>query len=324
MKRRAFIAVVGGAVAWPLTVGAQQTTNPVIGFLNGASPKGYATYLASFQQGLKETGYSEGDNVAIEYRWAEGQYDRLPGLAADLVRRHVAVIVANSTAAPAAVAATKTIPIVFLSGLDPIRAGLVANLNHPGANVTGVSLFSNDLAAKHLGLLRELAPAATSIALLVNPSNPAAPFYVSDTQRAAQTIGRHIHVVNASTPLEIDAGFATLPQLGAGALVIVADTFFIDHRDQIVALAARYNIPALYPFPSFATAGGLMSYGTSLTDLYRQVGVYTGKVLKGAKPADLPVLQPTKFELVINLKTAKALGLELSPNLLAQADEVIE
>jgi putative ABC transport system substrate-binding protein len=324
MNRRAFIAIVSAAVVWSLSAQAQQTEKPVIGFLNGASPSGYAPYVAGFLLGLKEVGYSEGENVTIEYRWAEGNYERLPELAADLVRRQVTVIVANTTAAPSAIAATRTIPIVFSSGPDPIRLGFVTNLNHPGGNVTGVSLFSGDLAAKNLGLLRELVPTVTSIALLANPTNLTADSYVSDAQKAADMIGRQIHVVNASAPAEIDAAFTTLPQLGAGALIVVPDTLFIDRREQIVALAARNGIPALYPFPSFTMAGGLMSYGASLTDLYRQVGVYTGKVLKGAKPADLPVLQPSKFQLVINLKTAKALGLELSPNLLAQADEVIE
>ena len=324
MKRREIIILLGGAAAWPLMARAQQTIKPVIGFLNGASSKGYAAYLAGFLKGLKETGYTDGENVTIEYRWAEGDYDRLPRLAADLVHLKVDVIVANSTAVRSAIAATQTIPIVFASGLDPIRAGLVANLNHPGTNASGISLFSGDLAAKHLGLLRELLPAVTSIVLLANPNNPATAPYVNDSYAGADTIGRQIHVVNASTPVEIDAAFESLPQVGAGALIVVPDTFFIDRRDQIVALAARHNIPALYPFPSFVTAGGLMSYGASLTELYRQVGIYTGKVLKGAKPADLPVLQPTKFELVINLNTVRVLGLELSPNLLAQADEVVE
>lgn len=286
--------------------------------------KATTTYLSSFQQGLGETGYREGEDVTIEYRWAEGAYDRLPKLAADLVERRVAVIVANTPVAPAAMAATKTIPIVFLSGLDPARAGLVDNLNHPSANVTGVSLFSQDLAAKHLGLLHELTPAASSIALLGNPRNPTTAPYINDAQTAAQRIGWQLHVMKASAPAEIDMAFATLPELRAGALIVVADALIIDHRHQIVALAARYNIPTLYPFPSFTAAGGLMSYGASLTDLYHQGGVYAGKILKGNRPADLPVLQPTKFELVINLKTAKALGIEPSPNLLAQADQVIE
>jgi len=321
MKRREFMTLLAGAtVAWSIAARAQQPALPVIGFLNSASPDRYAPMVAAFRQSLKEMGYVEGRNVAIEYHWAAGQYDRLPGMVADLVRRQVAVIVANTPAAPVAKAVTTKIPIVFVSGNDPVESGLVTSLNRPGGNVTGVSLIAGALVGKQLGLFHELVPAATSIAFLVNPTNPIAEPSVRGAQEAARTLGQQIHVLNASTEPEIDAAF----QVRASALVVAPDTFFIERSDQLVALAVRHAVPTMYPFREFATAGGLMSYGVSLPDQYRQVGVYTGKILQGAKPADLPVLQPTKFELVINLKTAKALGLTIPPSLLARADEVIE
>jgi putative tryptophan/tyrosine transport system substrate-binding protein len=324
LRRRDFITLLGGAAAWPLAARAQPPPIPVIGFLNGASPKEYEVYVTAFLQGLKETGYIDGQNVTIEYRWAEGQYDRLPEMASDLVRRQVAVIAANTPATRAAKRATMTIPIVFLSGEDPVANGLVTSLNRPGGNVTGVTTMYGALAAKQLGLLRELVPAATSIAFLVNPGNPTAESNVKNAQEAARTLGQQIHVLNASTEAEIDTAFATLTHVRAGALVVGPDAFLIIRTDQIVALAARHAVPTLYPSRDFTAAGGLMSYGASLSDQYRQVGVYTGKILKGAKPADLPVLLPTKFELTISLKTAKALGLTFPPAILAFADEVIE
>jgi putative ABC transport system substrate-binding protein len=321
MRRREFITLLGGtAISWPLAARAQQAAMPVIGFLNGVSPQAYALNVAGFLQGLKETGYIEGQNVTIEYRWAEGQYDRLPGMVADLVRRQVAVIVANTPAAPAAKAATTKIPIVFLSGDDPVQNGLVTSLNRPGGNVTGLTLISSALEGKQLGMLRELVPAATSIAFLVNPTNPNSEANVRGAQEAARTLGQQIHILNASTETEIDPAF----QVRSDALVVAPDGFFINRSDQLVALAVRHAVPTMYPFRGFTAAGGLMSYGVSLPDQYRQLGAYTGKILQGAKPADLPVLQPTKFELVINLKTAKTLGLTIPPGVLAIADEVIE
>jgi putative ABC transport system substrate-binding protein len=325
MERRRFIGLVGGAAAsWPVAARAQQQAMPVIGFLNGASAGGYGPYLAGFHQGLKEAGFTEGKNVSVEYRWAEGQYDRLPGLAADLVGRSVSVITANTPAVPIAKAATAKIPIVFVTGDDPVENGLVKSLSRPGGNITGVTLISSVLGSKQVGLLRELVPATTSIAFLMNPDNSSSVRNVSDAKDAAQSVWQQVHVLSARTVTEIDTAFATIAQEKVGALVVVPDTFLISRRDQIVALAARYAVPTMYQFRDYALAGGLMSYGTSLSDQYRQVGVYTGMILKGANAADLPVLQPTKFELVINLKTAKTLGLSLSPGLLALADEVIE
>jgi putative ABC transport system substrate-binding protein len=325
MERRRFIGLVGGAAAsWPVAARAQQQAMPVIGFLNGASAGGYGPYLAGFHQGLKEAGFTEGKNVSVEYRWAEGQYDRLPGLAADLVGRSVSVITANTPAVPIAKAATAKIPIVFVTGDDPVENGLVKSLSRPGGNITGVTLISSVLGSKQVGLLRELVPATTSIAFLMNPDNSSSVRNVSDAKDAAQSVWQQVHVLSARTVTEIDTAFATIAQEKVGALVVVPDTFLISRRDQIVALAARYAVPTMYQFRDYALARGLMSYGTSLSDQYRQVGVYTGMILKGANAADLPVLQPTKFELVINLKTAKTLGLSLSPGLLALADEVIE
>jgi putative tryptophan/tyrosine transport system substrate-binding protein len=327
LKRREFITLLSGAaVVWPLTARAQQPAMPVIGFLNGASPDGYAPMVAAFRQGLNEAGYVEGRNVAIEFRWAEGQNDRLPALAAELVSRQVAVMAATSVpAALAAKAATSTIPIVFEGGADPVELGLVASLNRPGGNVTGVSNFTAPVAAKVFELLHGLIPNSSVIAVLVNPTSPnLAVSITKDMQAAGRVLGQQIRILNASTEDEIDAAFATLAQLRAGALLIGGDAFFTSRRVQLAILAARFGVPAVYNTREFPAAGGLMSYGGSLTDAYRQTGVYIGKILKGTKPTDLPVWQPTKVELVINLRTAKALGLEVPASLLAIADEVIE
>ncbi len=325
MRRREFVTLLGGAVAtWPLAARAQQPALPVIGFLNAASSDGYAHYVAGFRQGLAEAGYIESQNVAIEYRWAEGQYERLPALAADLVHRQVAVIVANTPAAMVASAVTTTIPIVFSSAIDPVKAGLVASLNRPGGNITGVANFDDVLGAKRLELLRELVPKAEMIGLLINPNNPNAETIASRLQEAARTLGQQIRILNASTEGEVDAAFATLAELRIGAILVASDPFFVSRRDQIVALAARQALPAIYQFREFPVGGGLMSYGASLADAYRQLGVYTGKILKGAKPAELPFQQVVKVEMIINLKTAKALGLTVPLSLLGRADEVIE
>jgi putative ABC transport system substrate-binding protein len=326
MRRREFITLLGGtAVAWPLATRAQQPAMPVIGFLISASPDTYAPMVATFRQGLKETGYIEGQNVAIEYRWAEGQFDRLPAMAADLVRRNATVIAAlGPPAALAAKAATSTIPIVFVTGSDPVQAGLVASLNRPGGNVTGVYLLLIGLEGKRLGLLRDLVPHVKLTGLLINPRSPDSEAQSRALQAAARGVGQQILVVEAGSDGEFDAAFAALAQRQAGALVVAADIFFTARRERIVALVARLAIPAIYELREFAVAGGLMSYGTSLLDGYYQNGVYVGRILKGAKASDLPVLQSTKFEFVINLKTAKALGLEVPAGLSATADEVIE
>jgi|RhiMetdeSRZDD1v2_1073273.scaffolds.fasta_scaffold72345_4 putative ABC transport system substrate-binding protein len=327
MRRREFIALLGGAAAaWPLVAHAQRRAIPVIGFLNSASPGPMTPFVAAFLQSLSEAGYVEGRNVTIDYRWAEGHYDRLPELAADLVGRQVAVIVATGggIATAAAKAATATIPIVFSSGTDPVQAGFVASLNRPGGNVTGVHLFISGLDPKKLELLRELVPQASSMGVLFNPQNPDIQTRLTGVQQAARAVGQQIHIMYASSEAELDTGFAALAQGRVGALLVGSDPFFNSRRDQIVALAAHHTIPAIYEGRQYALAGGLISYGTNLADGYRQVGIYTGRVLKGESPADLPIVQPTKFELVINLNTAKALGLEVPPTLLARADEVIE
>jgi putative tryptophan/tyrosine transport system substrate-binding protein len=325
MKRRQFIAGLAGAVAaWPIAAHAQQPSTPVIGFLNSASPDRYAKYVAAFRAGLNEIGYVEGRNVVIEYRWADGQYDHLPELATDLVRQHVSVIAANSPAAGAAKRATTTIPIVFTSAIDPVQVGLVASLNRPGGNLTGISILNVELGQKRLELLHELLPTTRVMALLANPTNPATEALTRSVQLAADALGLQLHVLSASDDSNLDQAFATLAQIGAGGLLIGTDAFFITRSEQLAALAFRNAVPAIFQFREFAAAGGLMSYGTSLSDAYHQSGVYTARVLKGEKPADLPVHQSTKVELIVNLTTAKALGFNVPLSLLARADEVIE
>jgi putative tryptophan/tyrosine transport system substrate-binding protein len=324
VKRRTFIAVIGGAAAWPLVARAQQPAMPVIGFLNSGSRDGYAPMVAAFRQGLKETGYVEGQKVAIEFRWADGQYDRVPAMAAELVRRQVAVIVANTPGVMAVKAATTTIPIVFTAATDPVKIGLVASLSRPGGNITGVTQLNAVVASKRLELAHELVPAATVIAVLVNPTQPTAETELKDLQAAARTLGLQLHVLHASTERDFDTVFATLVQLRGGALVIGNDTFFFSRSEQLAALALRHAVPAIFPDHVFAAAGGLMSYGGSTLNIYRIAGTYTGRILKGERPSDLPVQQATKIELVINLKTAKTLGLTIPETLLATADEVIQ
>ena len=327
MRRRDFIkGVSGSAITWPLTARAQQPALPVVGFLDTTTPNDFASRVAAFREGLKEIGYVEGQNVVIEYRWPEGNYDRLAMLAADLVHRRVAVIAAvgGDPSPVAAKAATSTIPIVFSTGGEPVKLGLVANLNRPGGNITGVSFLFSELGAKRLGLLHELLPKASVIGMLVNPTFADAETYISDTKEAALPLGLQIHAVKASTAEDFDTAFAALAQQKTDALLLANDAFFLSERRKLIALAARYAIPAVYFFREFVVDGGLMSYSTSLTQAYRQVGIYTGKILNGAKPADLPVVLPTKFEFAINLKTAKTLGLTFPPGLLAIADEVIE
>jgi putative ABC transport system substrate-binding protein len=327
LKRREFLGVLGGAaVAWPLAVRAQQPGMPVIGFLNSSSPDADGDRMRAYRRGLSETGYVEGRNVTIEYRWADGQNDRLPSLAADLVHRGVNVIVTGGTPATlAAKAATTTIPIVFILSTDPVQAGLIASLNRPGANLTGVTGLNVELASKKLELLHELLPAVTIIALLVNPTNAIAAKNESRAvQAAAQTLGLQLHILHASTERDFDSVFASLIQLRAGAFVIGSDLFFTSRSEQLAALTVRHAVPSIYQFREFAVAGGLMSYGGSITDWGYQGGIQTGRILAGAKPADIPVQQATKVELFINLKTAKALGLTVPPSVLARADEVIE
>jgi putative ABC transport system substrate-binding protein len=324
VKRRTFIAVIGGAAAWPLVARAQQPAMPVIGFLNSGSRDGYAPMVAAFRQGLKETGYVEGQKVAIEFRWADGQYDRVPAMAAELVRRQVAVIVANTPGVMAVKAATTTIPIVFTAATDPVKIGLVASLSRPGGNITGVTQLNAVVASKRLELAHELVPAATVIAVLVNPTQPTAETELKDLQAAARTLGLQLHVLDASAERDFDTVFATLVQLRGGALVIGNDTFFFSRSEQLAALALRHAVPAIFPDHVFAAAGGLMSYGGSTLNIYRIAGTYTGRILKGERPSDLPVQQATKIELVINLKTAKTLGLTIPETLLATANEVIQ
>jgi putative ABC transport system substrate-binding protein len=327
MRRRNFITLLGGAVAWPLVARAQQSALPVVGVLDAGSADAYARFAAAFRKGLSEAGYVEGQNVTVEYHWLEGQYERLPALAADLVRRHVAVIAtpASTPATLAAKAATATIPIVFGVGEDPVRLGLVASLARPGGNATGINSFTREVTAKRLRLLRDLVPNAVRVAVLLNPANAvSAENTLRDAKAAAATIGLQIQILNATTIGEIDAAFASPARERSDALFVAPDSLFASRHVQFVILTARNNIPATFPDRDFVAAGGLMSYGTDFADTYHQVGVYTGNILKGAKPADLPVVQSTKFELVINLQAARALGIEVPPGVLAIADEVIE
>jgi putative tryptophan/tyrosine transport system substrate-binding protein len=326
VRRREFITLMGGSMAvWPRAAHAQQPAMPVIGFLHGASPGTYAPMMTAFRQSLKDAGYVEGHNVAIEYRWAEGHYERLPALAVDLVRRQVAAIVTGGTPpALAAKAASSTIPIVINVGVDPVQLGLVASLNRPGGNVTGLTVLTVELAAKKLEVLHELLRTSASVALLVNPNTPVTEPETKGARDAARSLGLQLHVLDASTEGEIDAAFEKLIELRAGGLVVSVDPFLLSQRAQIVALAARHAVPAIYGAREFAADGGLMSYGSDLVDAYRQVGIYAGKILKGAKPADLPVQRVVRVEFVINLKTAKTLGLTFPITLLGRADEVIE
>jgi putative ABC transport system substrate-binding protein len=326
MRRREFIRLFSSTVvAWPLTARAQQAAMPVIGFLNSGSAEAFKSLVATFRQGLSESGYVEGQNLAIEYRWADGDYEKLPRLAVDLVGRRVSVIFAGGPPAVlAAKAATTTIPIVFTSGGDPVELGFVSSLNQPGGNVTGVTFLVNELGAKRLELLRELVPAATSVGFLANPTRPSFQSQVKNAQQGAQALGVKLIVLNASTEAEIDTAFAEFSQQRIAALVLGTDVLFLTRRDQIVALANRLRIATIYDLREYVVAGGLISYAPSIAEVYRQAGTYVAKILKGAKPADLPVLQPTKFDLVINLKTAKALGLTVSNQMQLLADEVIE
>jgi ABC-type uncharacterized transport system substrate-binding protein len=325
IRRREFITLLGGAAAaWPVAAPAQQSAIQVVGLLNSASADGFGPMVAAFRQGLKETGYIEGQNVTIEYRWAEHQLDRLPALAADLVRRPVAVIAANGPAVFATKAATTTIPIVFLVPEDPVKLGLVGSLARPGGNLTGINFYLGELTAKRLEFLRELVPGAARVAVLVNPANIAIETTLRDVESAGRAIGLQIQVLNASTTREIERAFETLARERPDALFVGPDAFFTDRRVQLVNLSSRHAMPTAYGARDFAEAGGLMSYGASLKDTYRQVGAYVGRILKGAKPSDLPVVQASKFELVINHPTARMLGLTVLPTLLARADEVIE
>jgi putative ABC transport system substrate-binding protein len=323
MKRRDFITLLGGAVAWPLAARAQQPM-PVVGVLDSGSPESTGGLLAGFKRGLGEAGYVEGQNVTIEYRWARSRLDQLPGLAAELVRRGVAVIAATRSPAPAraAKATTSTIPIVFQTGSDPVRDGLVPSMNRPGSNMTGATRMSTDLIPKRLGIMVDLKPGTKSIAMLHNPNGPQAPSQIQEIQQAARARGLELHVFSAPTEAEFDVAFAAMNK--AEPMIVATSPYYIDHREKIAALALRHGIATMFGENDAVVAGGLMSYAASLADSFRQVGVYVGRILKGEKPADLPVMQPTKFDLVINLKTAKALGVDIPPNLLALADEVIE
>jgi putative ABC transport system substrate-binding protein len=326
MRRRKFITLVGGAVAWPFAVRAQQLAMPLIGFLNSQSASSFSHLVAGFQQGLREAGFLEGQNIQIEYRWAEGQSEQLPALANDLVRRGIAVLVATG-GEPAALAAkdsTQTIPIVFLIGGDPVKMGLVASMNRPGGNVTGLTLLSTEIERKRLALLQELLPKASLIAVLINPDFPATENRRRDVLEAASRMGLKTIVVSASSESQFEPAFTTAVEQRADALMVFADPFFNSRRDQLAALAARYKIPAIYEFREYALAGGLMSYGANIVELYREVAHYAGRILRGAKPSDLPIMQPTKFDFVINQKVARGLALEVPDKLLALADEVIE
>lgn len=325
MQRREVLKGMVVAAAWPSAVRAQPTATPVVGFLSAVSLAQGPHLVAAFRRGLSETGFAEGKNVAIEYRFADGQYDRLPAMAADLAQRQVNVLfVAAPPAANAAKAATASIPIVFIVGLDPVAAGLVESFNHPGGNATGISIVTGPLGQKRLELIRVLVPKAAAVAMLVNPLGPDAVPEIREMQAAAKANGLQLRLINASTPAELKAGLATLADHGVSALLIGADPFFMVHRDELVALVAQQGVPAVYPFREFTAAGGLMSYGTSVANAYRQAGIYAGRILKGTKAADLPVLNPTTFELVINLKAAKELGIDIPPSLHARSDEVIE
>jgi putative ABC transport system substrate-binding protein len=324
--RRKFLAALGGAAAaWPLAARAQQPAMPVIGFLSSGFPEAYSSFLVAFRIGLSESGYVEGHNMKIEYRWAEGQFNRLPALAADLVHRSVAAIVTSGVSSGLATrAATSTIPHIFLSQDDPVKLRFVASFNRPDGNATGVALLTSVLVKKRLELARELVPTAAEIAVLANPNSPESTAQLSDVQMAAQSLGQQIHVVNAGRDVDFDSAFATLLEQRSGALLVTTDAFLYSRRYRIVALTTRHAIPTIYDRREFATAGGLLTYGADLRDAYRQIGIYTGRILKGSRPADLAVMQPTRFELVINVATAKALGLTVPPSLLATADEVIE
>ena len=326
MRRRQFITLLGGAAAWPLSSRAQQAAVPVIGFLSARSPDESAHLVAAFWRGLAETGFIENQNVVIEYRWALSHYDQLAGMAAELVHRPVLVLIAvgGDVAARAAAAASRTIPVITAFGVDPVGSGLVASLARPGGNVTGISNLSATMEAKRIGLLREVVPQATTLGVLLNPNNPTVANQQRDIEEAARAVGLRVMPLQASTASELDAAFDSIAQNRIPALLVTADAFFTASRDKLTILAARDAVPAIYYFRDFAVAGGLMSYGASLADQYRQIGVYTGHVLKGAKPADLPIVQPTTFEFVINLKTARGLGITLPPGVLAIADEVIE
>jgi putative tryptophan/tyrosine transport system substrate-binding protein len=324
MRRREFIGLAGAAAAWPLVARAQQPARQAIGFLGTASPSQHADQLGAFHEGLKDQGYIESQNLTVEYRWANDRYERLPSLAAELVRREVAVIVTHGPGVLPAKGATATIPIVFFTGVDPVQTGIVASLNRPGGNLTGVSMLNVELTPKRLELARELAPGATSMAVILNPINPNAPQVSKQLQATASILGFKAHVLNAGSESEIDTAFTASAGLKVGAVVIGPDPFFNARVRQFADLTLRHGIPTVYQYRQFATAGGLMSYGGSITDLYRQVGSYTGRVLKGEKPAELPIQQSTKAELIINLKTAKALGLTVPQTLLVRADEVIE
>jgi putative ABC transport system substrate-binding protein len=324
MRRRDFITLLGGAAGWPLAARAQQAAMPVIGFLHIASPGAYVHVVAGFRRGLAESDFVEGRNVTVEYRWAEGQLDRMPSLLADLLHHQVSVIVANFQGAQAAKSAGVTIPVVFSTGDDPVKQGFVETLNRPAGNMTGAYLFTAELEGKRLGLLHDVVPKARIIAVLINANRPYADAQLRDVQGAADRLGVRLVVLSANSDHDFEAAFASLIEQKAEALLVCASPLFNNARDQLVALAARHNIPAAFEWREFATGGGLLTYGNSITDVYRQLGVYAGRILKGAKPADLPVVQPTKFELVINMKTAHKLGLTIPPGILAIADDVIE